>query len=367
MKLPPLSLEALRAGTFAIEPCDATASTRHVTHFYSPLIQPTPTEGFACYWSFAAERQQVYLNRLAGVEGPLTTDNVIAANRFTNAFRASDRVSQYLITKVQYDREWEWLDTFVRTLIFKIFNRIDTWCYLLEVIGEPDCDSLRDHSVERALDQVAGERPLYSAAYIVPPPRSLTGPKYKRHLALLRRMLDDNAHLEIQSASTMAEAFRTLRRYDSIGPFLAYQFVTDLNYSVHLSFSEEEFVAAGPGAVRGLRKCFSDAGDFSEEDLLRWTADRQDSEFAKRGLPWEGLWGRQLQLVDVQNLYCEVDKYTRVALPHLTQYAPGKRIKQRYRPTPAPMTAWFPPKWGINDLVSSWTVFPTRAMPLKVM
>ena len=65
----------------------------------------------------------------------------------------------------------------------------------------------------------------------------------------------------------------------------------------------------------------------------------------------------------MQNLFCELDKYTRVALPQLARRAPGKRIKQRYRLTPEPMTAWFPPKWGLNDSVTTqdlaeWTHLP---------
>ena len=315
--------------------------------------QPAVTEGFACYWAFAAERQQVYYRRLAGVSGPLSLDSVIAAHRFTNAYRASDRVSQYLIREVQYDREWGWLDTFVRTLIFKIFNRIDTWQHIVKHAGEPDWDALQDRRVDQAMATIAGQRPLYSAAYIMPPPRSASGPKYIRHLELIRQMVSDGAPSTIQSAPNMAAAFEVLRRYNSIGDFLAYQFVTDLNYSPHLSFSETEFVVPGPGALRGLRKCFSDAGMLSDEGLLRWTWERQEDEFAVRGLRWQGLWGRPLQLIDVQNLFCELDKYTRVALPQLTRHAPGKRIKQRYRPRPEPMTAWFPPKWGLNDSVAT--------------
>ena len=314
---------------------------------------PTVTEGFACYWAFAAERQQVYYRRLAGVSGPLSHDSIIAAHRFTNAYRASDRVSQFLISEVQYNREWGWLDTFVRTLIFKIFNRIDTWRHIVKHTGEPDCDSLQDRSVDRAMAMIAGQRPLYSAAYIMPPPRLGSGPKYIRHLELIRQMVSDGAPSEIQSAPNMAAAFGVLRRYGSIGDFLAYQFVTDLNYSSHLSFSETEFVVPGPGALRGLRKCFSDPGTMCDEDLLRWTWERQEAEFAARGLQWHGLWGRPLQLVDVQNLFCELDKYTRVALPQLARHAPGKRIKQRYRPATEPMTAWFPPKWGLNHSVTT--------------
>ena len=315
--------------------------------------QPTVTEGFACYWTFAAERQQVYHRRLAGLGGPLSQDPIIAAHRFTNAYRASDRVSQYLINEVQYNREWSWLDTFVRTLVFKVFNRIDTWEHIVEHAGEPEWGAVRDGRVDRAVAAIAGKRPVYSAAYIMPPPRSSSGPKYTRHLQLIRQMVSDGVPRDIESARSMAAAFDVLRRYDSIGNFLAYQFVIDLNYSPHLSFSETEFVVPGPGAFRGLRKCFSDPGTLSDEDLLYWTWEHQETEFSDRGLSWDGLWGRPLQLIDVQNLFCEIDKYTRVAIPQLARYAPGKQIKQRYRPTSQPLTSWFPPKWGLNELIEA--------------
>ena len=274
---------------------------------------------------------------------------MLAGNRFTNAYRASDRVSQYLITQVQYGDEWDWLDTFVRTLVFKIFNRIDTWEHIVQEIGEPDWTTLRDGHVARAIATIAGKKPVYSAAYIMPPPRSVSGPKYLRHLELVRRMVFDGSPGDVQSARSMADAYMVLRQHESIGDFLAYQFVTDLNYSGHLTFSESEFVVPGPGAFRVLRKCFSDSGGLSDEDLLRWTWDRQEYEFASRGLAWDGLRGRPLQFIDVQNLFCEVDKYMRAALPELSRYAPGKKIKQRYRPASEPLTAWFPPKWGLSD------------------
>jgi len=314
--------------------------------------RPTTTDGFDAYWYFASERHQIYLRRLAGQEGPLTHDTVIAGNRFTNAYRAADRVSQYLIGSVQYNQDWDWTDTFARTLLFKIFNRIDTWEHVVAQIGEPTSQLLLDGSVDRAIAEIAGTRPIYSAAYIMPPPRTSSGPKYERHLSLIRRMLNDEAPLRVQSSSSLAGAFETLRSYPSIGGFLAYQYVTDLNYSVHLTFSEQEFVVAGPGAQRGLRKCFVDSADYSDDYLIRWTFEQQRVAFARRGLTWNGLWGRELQLIDIQNLFCEIDKYTRVAMPELARYAPGKRIKQRYRPNSVPIGAWFPPKWGINKLVS---------------
>ena len=61
-------------------------------------LRPTPV--FETYWRFAAARQQVYLARLRGDPGPWTADPILAKYRFTNCYRAADRVSQYLIKEV---------------------------------------------------------------------------------------------------------------------------------------------------------------------------------------------------------------------------------------------------------------------------
>ena len=74
--------------------------------------EPTAGVGFDYFWRYAAERQQIYLRRQAGQSAPWTDDPVLSAYRFTNVYRATDRVSQYLISRVQYDSAWDWQDTF---------------------------------------------------------------------------------------------------------------------------------------------------------------------------------------------------------------------------------------------------------------
>ena len=57
----------------------------------------------------------------------METDPVLAAYKFTNGYRASDRVSQYLIRSVIYAGSQKPGELFFRTLLFKLFNRITTW------------------------------------------------------------------------------------------------------------------------------------------------------------------------------------------------------------------------------------------------
>ena len=156
----------------------------------------------------------------------------------------------------------------------------------------------------------------------------------------------------------MAAAFALLRAYSSVGDFLAYQFLTDLNYNEFMRFSETDFVVPGPGARDGLRKCFESLGDLDEPDTIRWVMDRQQCETRRLGLEPINLWGRPLQLIDCQNLFCEVDKYARVRHPEAKGRSGRTKIKQRFTPSIEPLSPWYPPKWGINDRIAAFLAEP---------
>jgi hypothetical protein len=125
----------------------------------------------------------------------------------------------------------------------------------------------------------------------------------------------------------------------------------DLNYAAALGFSEMDFVVPGPGARDGIRKCFGRPADGIEPEVIRYMAESQEQHLTRLGLHFGGLRGRPLQLIDCQNLFCEVDKYARAAHPEVAGISGRTRIKQAYRRDAAPLTAWFPPKWGLNGTV----------------
>ena len=164
-------------------------------------------------------------------------------------------------------------------------------------------------------------------------------------------MMEDEAPERISEASSMRQAFEILRSYPAIGDFLGYQFVTDLNYSEIIDYSEMEFVVPGPGAMDGIHKCFSDLGGLNETDIIQLVTDRQEHEFARLGLEFRSLWGRPLQLIDCQNLFCEVSKYARIRHPEIKGLSSRSRIKQIYHPSDQALEYWYPPKWKINHLL----------------
>ena len=324
----------------------------------------TVTEVFDSYWYFAAERQAIFFQRAEGKPSPWTTDEILAQHRFTNAYRASDRVSQYLLQRVIYDSPHDALDTVLRILLFKIFNRIDTWEHLVERLGEPDASSFDRELYSQVLDERldAGER-IYSAAYVMPDPQLSYHRKHYNHLALLHGLLKDGILARLLKARTLEELYLQLLSVASFGPFLAFQYAIDLNYSSHFNFDEMDFVVAGPGAIRGIAKCFEDTGGLTPEEIIACMAVSADKFLEPGTNAFQDLDGRPLQLVDCQNLFCEVDKYARVRHPERSNGG-RSRIKQHYTPGYRPISLGYPPKWNLRWSADAPSVPSSPTMPL---
>ena len=311
------------------------------------------TAVFDSYWKFAAERLSIYYRRMVDPDGPWTHDPIIAAHRFTNSYRAADRVSQFLIREVQYreDRSQAPTEVFFRTLLFKIFNRIETWRGLERELGPLSWQSCDLNQISNMLDrEISRGSRIYSAAYIMPSPSLGHKRKHANHLALLARMIDDGLPGRLARASSLAGVYEMILAYPGLGPFLAFQYAIDLNYSTLIDFNESDFVVAGPGALDGISKCFHDGTRRDATEVIYAMADRQDREFARLGLDFKGLFGRRLQPIDCQNLFCEISKYARLAHPEIAGISGRTRIKQQYRARlpEAVVTPFFPPNWKLS-------------------
>jgi hypothetical protein len=322
---------------------------------FSSIAPAKPTIVFDTYWRFAVERQLIFFRRLHGQPPPWTDDEILLTYKFTNAYRASDRVSQYLIRNAIYKGSQEIEEVFFRTILFKLFNKIETWELLSKELGEVSFGTYSYKKYDTILTKAMGRKQtIYSAAYIMPSgsKKSGTTKKHRSHLKLLEAMMEDGVPQKISVSPSMKHAFSTLLSYPMIGEFLAYQYVTDLNYSEICDFSEMEFVVPGPGALDGISKCFSSLGGLTESQLIRVVTERQLEEFERLGLEFPSLWGRPLQLIDCQNLFCEISKYSRVFHPGISGIAGRSRIKQKFLPNHDPIDVWYPPKWNINDKIA---------------
>jgi hypothetical protein len=318
---------------------------------------PTATYVLDTYWKFAAERQEIFYNRINRTS-QLTVDPILLKHKFTNTYRAADRVSQYLIREVIYKGDQSNSELLFRILLFKLFNKIETWELLQHEMGTLSWSSYAFELYNNVLHQAlkAGE-PIYSGAYIMASGKSSFGyvRKHENHLKLIEQMMRFQLADRIGEAKSMKDVYGLLLSFPTLGSFLAYQYAIDINYSILTDFSEMDFVMPGPGAKGGIRKCFSNLGDYSEADVIRYITDRQEQEFERLGIQFKSLWGRRLQLIDCQNLFCETDKYARVAHPEVGGISNRTRIKQLYSNANRPIEYFFPPKWGLNDRLKSKT------------
>ncbi|WP_199269785.1 nucleotide kinase domain-containing protein [Mucilaginibacter lacusdianchii] len=307
------------------------------------------------YWKFAAERQEIFFNRIDG-KNLLTADPILIKHKFTNAYRAADRVSQYLISQVIYRGDQTPNELLFRILLFKTFNKIETWELLRYELGEVTWRNYSFNQYSKILHQALGAgETIYSGAYMMASGASAFGyaKKHENHLKLLEQVMRAQLADRIAEAQSLEAVYQLLLSYPTIGKFLAYQYAIDINYSTLTNFDEMEFVMPGPGAKDGIRKCFSSLGDYNEADAIRYVTDLQEQEFDRLGIQFKSLWGRHLQLIDCQNLFCETDKYARVAHPEVGGISNRTRIKQLYTNNQQPIHYFFPPKWELNDKLSS--------------
>jgi hypothetical protein len=303
------------------------------------------------FWKLAAERQDIYFQRLEGADPPWTEDPILEAYKFCNAYRAADRVSQYLIKEVIYGGQgiYSAEDQILRIVLFRLFSRPQTWELLCADHGDVTLKSFLGGKFGDTLDRAfESDKRLYTSAFILcATPAYGHRRKHRNHLDLLGEMLRPGGLPQaVAKSNSLGTLVATLLEYPLIGPFMAYQLAIDINYSELCDFDESEYTVAGPGAKRGVAKCFIDISGSTLEGIIAEMTARQEEEFASRGITFNSLFGRRLQAIDVQNLFCELDKYARVAFPELRSNR--SRIKSRFRPSGELPLPFFPPKWGLE-------------------
>lgn len=308
-------------------------------------------EIYDLYWYFAYERQNIFIKKKNGEKSPWTDDPILQEYKFCNSYRVNDRVSQYLLKNVIYNgKVYSKEDMLFRILLFKLFNKESTWELLINEFGDITLNNFDFNNYSKVLNNaISNNIKIYNDAYISCANKAYGyNRKHDNHLSLLKEIfIIDRSHLKILAAKTMKEAFDILKSYPLIGNFMAYQLVTDINYSEIVSWREDEFTVAGPGSLRGIKKCFINIGNMSNEDIIKYMYEHQDEEFKRLNLDFKRIGTRPLQLIDCQNIFCELDKYCREA--HPTLKSNRTKIKKKYQPRNNKIEYIYPPKWNIKE------------------
>src|SRR6266545_1456341 len=190
------------------------------------------SECFDTYWRFAAERQRIFHHRAAGKPHPWTQDPILSRHKFTNVYRAADRVSQYLISEVIYNGPQDTEELVFRVLLFKLFNRVEIWQLLTDRLGAPPRWADYDYATYQ---NILGE------------PR-----KHGNHLRLVESAITNGLPDALAGTTDLRTVYDALVALPSLGPFLAYQYAIDLACSPMVGADETQFVIPGPGALDGI-------------------------------------------------------------------------------------------------------------------
>lgn len=226
------------------------------------------------------ERHAVHVRReVLKLDPPWTADKVIRSNFFTNPFRENDRTTIWLRENIR-DPLAEDDDVLFAVLLFRWFNSIPTGQWLMDVplkppsqggeVGMRSGDSLfwfrpdwtkrsdRIASLKRALDnRQADGHALFGGAYII----KLENGKRKHHSVIdtissvwRAEGLDLLEHA--RDCPTLELLHKRLVLIPWLGPFMAYEVVTDLRHTWIGRQAHDicSWANPGPGAFRGLRR-----------------------------------------------------------------------------------------------------------------
>lgn len=259
------------------------------------------------FLAYMAERQRIYNRRERGEEWPWTEWEVLQNYHFCNVRRQNDAGTQYLIENILSHSDDE--AVFFNVIVYRLFNLPKTY----EAMGgfrHPD-----EFDVEIAASnlRVYGENNrLFSPAYRIPAHRFADSDS-KMENVLYGIVRDDllewfEMYFDgVMDADSLQHAHKVLMELRGVGEFIAYELVTDLNYTL-LPFSEDDWVNVGPGAKRGLEVIFGPISYYARK--VYWFQDMQESLFDTYDIDY--VWDDPLTCRDFEHSLCEYAKYHRV-------------------------------------------------------
>lgn len=257
------------------------------------------------FFDFLNERHLIYLRRLRGEEWPWTQDPILQEYKFTNVFRENDATTVWFRDYVR-DVFDETPMVVLSTIIFRWFNLIATGKILL------------DHDLFCAWDSafckdVLKDAPRWvTGAYIIKTPNGMN--KLEGVCWAIDQVAKEkNLAAQFEDCDSLREIWELLLPFPYMGPFMAYEVVTDLRHTYIGRDATDIYTWAnpGPGAKRGLNRIFG-----------REVTKHMRSEICIEEMEYlleesvAHLHGQvpNLEMRDIEHTLCEFDKYERVRL-----------------------------------------------------
>lgn len=293
------------------------------------------------YLRFVKDRHRIWEQRQAGSPGPWSEDPILQQKKFTNVFRILDHGSQFLVREMLWDnRAIPEEEILMRAFLYRYINRPEPFEFFLEEHGRyPLIEDLRGE-LQASWKRYGG--PFFGNAYTMfcgAENAGMTRIDWAMGLVAACFLPESSGNIApgFFSARTQADRWLALQMAPRCANFMAMQILTDWGYSMYGEDKENEFVSAGPGALRGIAAL--GPGDMHATEAIFSARELviADAEAPRLPIPILCHPGRLPSIMDIQNTFCEFGKYMR----YLTQ-GPGTR---RYKPAhPEPQTRPFLPQ-----------------------
>lgn len=296
----------------------------------------------AAFFAYARERYQIFLRKEADEQAvadgeepqgpPWTDDPILREFRFCNVFREDDRVTRYLRKLITFDGYGS--RTMQAFVIARWFNRIPTIGRLLPPEnGEPPYwmqNMLYEWDSDEVRRRLGDTHPLVTAAYMVKTPakmNKLEGLIWCIEHVVGKRLVDTcPVSLEskqeelVKHGGTLKATTEWLQQFPYLGPFMAYEVVTDLRHTPVLANAADIMTWAnpGPGAARGASRVAVGRPDYYNRhsahdlDMIQKLMQRL-LKMSAHPDHWPAEWPAW-EMREVEHTLCEWEKYERARL-----------------------------------------------------
>lgn len=173
-------------------------------------------------WYWMRERHSIHERRFAG-QTAWTEDPILQDYKFTNLFRVFDRNTQFILNEVIPDGPSDLTETSFRIVLFRTFNRIETWKRLRNYFGQLKWATF---DVDDYYSALVAESPIYGPAYFIPAPNVLGGhDNPTKHLRMIYLLMTSEFPAELKKLCHLKDALGLTLLYPGLGQFTAFQYV----------------------------------------------------------------------------------------------------------------------------------------------
>lgn len=278
------------------------------------------------FWYWINERHSIYLKKQKEQAKPdnpstwpWTKDKILRTYKFTNCFRQLDRVT------VEWEKRYANIlgsgkqrrrvsdgDVLFYLCMFRLFNwppTYDTLYYGMRMKW--------DRRVAKVLlDNMKKEKKqIFTGAYIVTSGGRKV-PKHHVYIEVLDQIFKDRNALakRIMKKRSMRYACKLLGKYNTIGPFVAYEIACDLRFTriLYDALDVNTWANPGPGAKRGIHRLITGSADWTTGKkpdyvaCMNWLWKHRRIRAHVRKCKWP------FELREIEHSLCEFDKYMRV-------------------------------------------------------